>query len=312
MHDLFAPACKIPDASTAYRHWKQQSDRENFHQNLAFLKQNTLPVRLTRSPDSVTAQWLFCHVPKTGGTTLENILAKNTPLTGVLRINAPVLNNCPCCYTATGRHPRLIMGHHPLHGFIYQLLPAAPLFHFSLVRHPLARVVSWFNYLKTRTDHALYERIRHMNLDTFLRQDDLVEIRNGQCRRFAGYLHLSGSPDDATLYKEARHVLDTGFSFVGTTERFDESLLVLQKLLGLPDIFYRRLNPSRAVISAGTLTPAQRQRILAMNQADAALYDWVDQELSRLTKEYLDKGALSAFRENNRRWQNLLASPLAP
>jgi len=255
---------------------------------------------------SGSSRWFFSHVPKTAGTTLESILAKNVPLKDILRTNAPVLNGCPCSYGATGRHPLLCLGHHPMHGLIYQLLPAAPLFHFTLVRHPLSRVISWFNYLKNTPWHALHAKVRQMNLDEFLDQPELVETRNGQCRRFSGYLHRADMPEDNALFTQAREVLEQAFSFVGTTERFDESLLILQRLLGLTDIYYRRLNQSQKTLSAEDISPGQRERILTMNRADVALHDWVSHRLDEQIGQFLAGNALKRFQHNNLRWQELL------
>ncbi len=306
MKQFPAPSCApVPDAFNVYQRWQQRDDAENFTRNLAFLQKNVI-TSTSGYAFTQAAQWVFCHVPKTGGTTLENILARNVPLKDILRINAPVLNHCPCSYGATGRHPRLVMGHHPLHGLVYQLLADAPLFHMTFIRHPLARVVSWFNYLKTRPEHLLHARIQSMDLDEFLQQPDLVEIRNGQCRRLTGHLHQQTTPEDATLFQQAKQVLDTAFSFVGTTERFDESLLVVKKQLGLTDIFYQPLNTSKKIATPEALNQSQRQCILNMNQADIALHEWACQRLSALIDKYLPPHSLERFRKNNRRWQRLL------
>ena len=296
----------LPEAARACQQWRQRPDTENFQRNLDFLKRHALPATQLTKAACTTAQWVFSHVPKTAGTTLESILAKNVPLKDTLRINAPVLNGCPCSYGANGRHPLLCMGHHPMHSLIYQLLPEAPVFHFSLIRHPLARVVSWFNYLKSHAGHALHARVKDMDLDEFLDQPDLVETRNGQCRRFAGWLHQPDTPADAILLQQAKEVIEGGFSFVGTTERFDESVLILHKLLGLTDIYYRRLNQSEKTLPVDELSPTQRDRILTMNRADADLHDWVSQRLETQISTLLAKDALERFQKTNQRWHALL------
>jgi hypothetical protein len=291
---------------TIYSQWQQRSDAENFELNREFLARYCQPLPFSADTSTQNKTWVFSHVPKTAGTTLENVLGKNVPLKDLLRINAPVLNAHPGCYGANGRHPQLVMGHHPLHGLLYQLLRDAPLYHFCLVRHPLKRVISWYNYILDRPEHALHTRVQKLDFDEFLEQPDLVELHNGQCRRFTGRLHADHSVSDRQLFEEALAVVNDCFSFVGTTERFIESLLLLQKALGLKDIYHQRHNRSRSVIDEAGLTAGQRQKITALNRADMALYDRIDDKLSTLTAKHLDAGAASNFARKNRQWQALL------
>lgn len=298
----------VPDVFTIQQRWQQRSDHENTARNLTFLQQYCLTGKWLTSSACAQARWVFSHVPKTGGTTLEYILNKNVPYQRRLHINAPVINQQPERFGANGIVPRLIMGHHPMHGLIYQLLPAEPVFHFAIIRHPVARIVSWYNYVVSKKQHAMHRRVSALDFDDFLAQKDLVELRNAQCRRFTGLLHSKDSPDDENLFKNAWHVLNTAFSLVGTTERFDETLLLIRQHLGLQDIFYQRQNPSEKTISADTLRADQCERIMAMNRADAALHKAVDDRLSVLVREQLDSQAVTDFRQRQKRWQALLYS----
>ncbi|KAA3638837.1 MAG: hypothetical protein DWP95_11730, partial [Proteobacteria bacterium] len=126
-------------------------DIEHFKQACGFLTQWVLSPE--QALQSQSPRVVFSHVPKTGGTTLETILAKNHRLSDVLHLNAPEFKRYPDILTLKKKPPRFICGHHPLHSPLYRYLPRAPLFHITMVREPVSRVLSYYNYISHKTDH---------------------------------------------------------------------------------------------------------------------------------------------------------------
>ena len=80
---------------------------------------------------------------------------------------------------------------------------------------------------------------------------------------------------------EAIRILERKRVFVGMTERFDESMVLLKTLLA-PDlnIAYRRVNVARDNALAESLLSNERTRqmLVEANQADLALYGYVKEE----------------------------------
>ena len=173
--------------------WFTKNDGANFKINSRFLHKYLLPNIHTDSQ----ALTCFSHVPKTGGTSLESILAKNFLPSRVLHINAQDLNKQPEVLKLKRNPPRMVCGHHPMHGLLYQILPEHPLFHFTQLRNPIDRVLSYYNYVLGKTDHPFHHHAKGKNITEFMQLESSPELSNGQTKRFSGFLH-NGKTDDKT------------------------------------------------------------------------------------------------------------------
>jgi len=277
-------------------------DIEQFQRSCGFLTQWVLTPE--QALQNQMPRLVFSHVPKTGGTTLETILAKNYRLSDVLHLNAPEFKRYPDILKLKKNPPRFICGHHPLHSSLYQHLPAAPVFHLTLLRDPLSRVLSYYNYVSHKEDHPLHQQACDLGLADFIESGTSPELNNGQARRFSGYLHQS-PPDDDTLFTIAQDALQGCFSLVGTTACFDETLLLLHQFLGLSDLFYRRRNQSPQSLSIDDISEGEREVIESMNQADIQLYQAIESNLDVLIDKYLTSHELAEFcgaNSQNHQW----------
>ena len=275
--------------------------------NLIIHKKNLNKYLITNTYDIKTDLCCFSHVPKTAGTSLESIVAKNFKASDVLHINAPDLNRLPELIDLKKNGPRFICGHHPIHGQLYRLIADKPLFHFTQLRNPLDRVISYFNYVKGKKDHPMHPHANN-SLEKFLTANPSPELINGQSRRFSGYLH-SGTASPETYFNEAKDVLSQCFSLVLTTCLFDEGLLLLKNRLGLKDIYYQRVNESTQFITKNELSDAVLNLILEHNRADINLFDWAKAQCQNLIKQELSPKAIADFKSNNLKWRALIDSP---
>lgn len=281
--------------------WFSSDDQTNFLNNVQQLKS------LINKPANHTNQRLmvFSHVPKTGGTTLEHILAKNFRLSEVLHINAPDLNNCPEVLRLKKKPPKLICGHHPMHGLLYGLLPDQPLTHITMLRNPLDRVLSFYNYILGKQDHPLHARCQSLSLEAFLQQQPTPELSNGQTRRFSGTLHQQ-NPDDEGSLDIAKDVLNQCFTDVWVTEHFDQALLLLQHKYGFEDVFSQRSNVSVKRVSRHDLSAATVELILDMNQEDVHLHEWAKERCEAAFHERFSEEDLTDFHQRLSAWQTLV------
>lgn len=283
--------------------WFNNSDNINFNINTAYLGKHLLST--TYEPNKHIA--CFSHVPKTGGTSLESILAKNFLLSEILHINAPDLNKQPEILKLKKNQPRLICGHHPMHGLLYQLLPEHPLFHLTQLRHPVDRILSYYNYVVGKKDHPMHSHTKDKCITEFLQSEPSPELSNGQAKRFSGYLHSGGIADE-TLFELAQTTLKQCFSLVLTTCLFDEGLLLLKKRLGLKDIYYLKHNVSNQYISRDELSVEDVAMIESMNQADIKLFNWAKKNCLQLIEQELTTDDISSFKTNNQKWAELIQS----
>ncbi len=283
--------------------WFLNQDNFNFNSNVAFLKNHATPT----INDQAQPVFCFSHVPKTAGTSMELILAKNYLLSEVLHVNAPDLNLQPRLLNLKKNLPKLICGHHPLHGLLYQLLPEQPIFHLTQLRDPIDRVLSYYNYVQGKKDHPLHQQSTGKSIQDFLNLNPSPELANGQAKRFSGFLH-SGETDDETLFKVAADTLSQCFSLVLTTCLFDEGLLLLKKRTGLKDIYYSRHNVSKRFISRQELGEEELAMIVSSNQADIKLFNWARENCLQMIKNELSHEDINDFKTNNLKWAGLIQS----
>ncbi len=167
-------------------------------------------------------QVVFIHLPKTGGFALHAALARALPPADVLRIgddaeHAAFLAMSP--EQVAGR--ALVSGHVTLHEALERARPDARFV--TLLRDPVARLVSAFNYMATWQEHPLHALFRDRGFAEFI-ADSASALAGQAC------LQLTG----AATAKEAIPILEGCYALVGTTARVGDASATLHRWLGVP------------------------------------------------------------------------------
>jgi len=220
--------------------------------------------------------FFFLHLPRTAGTTVNDILRANFRPGEILS-----LYRDSDFKRLAGLGPealegiRLIQGHTLLHSYDPPLMYSRPVRVFTFLRHPVTRLVSEYAFLKTWPETSLY-RFLNDNAVTFrdyltsMRRELRYRGKNPMTRLLSGCdFDLDGFPRQA-LDTAKRH-LESVFGCFGLQERFDESLLVIGDALGLQNVYYERRN----VLATGVkedVGEADVQLALEKNAADMELY----------------------------------------
>jgi sulfotransferase famil protein len=185
---------------------------------------------------------------------------------------------------------RAAVGHF---SFGLHLLIDEPITYATMVRHPVERILSLYCHLKRWPSYDRYppwlERVglrpleADTSLDEFIRNYPLRELDNDQTRRVAGKDPGYGSCSPRLL-DMARSNIERFFSFVGVTERFEESLQVVADVLGWSlefPAYKKNVNEQRAPTSS--VPPETKAAILERNTLDLELYsfanEWLDGRL---------------------------------
>ncbi|MFB3737378.1 MAG: hypothetical protein ACE14W_00255 [Candidatus Velamenicoccus archaeovorus] len=205
----------------------------------------------------------FIHLTKTAGSTINHIMRSSyglrhcqiEPWTG------------PPLTPAELRHvrrlyPRLrsIAGHR-VTGYVDLEDVETPTY-FTMMRDPLRSVASRFQY-------KVQVAGKGFSFDDWIRSD---HIRDPQIRRIAGVEDVS----------EAVRVIERNNIFVGLTERFDESLLLLKALVADDlDLSYEPVNVAgdRRIADELLTNEETRQLLVDSQKVDLELYDYVEHEL---------------------------------
>ena len=210
---------------------------------------------------------VFVHVPKTAGQTLNAILARQYDQTATVIVEDRSDLQASFLRTARRRPVSLMRGHLP-YG-IHEAL-GIDVVYITMLREPVARVVSTYRYIKRTPHHRLHEVVRaeRMTLSRFVQSDiDREEVVDGQTRLLSGI--LDRDPDEEMLAKAIDN-LDR-IAVVGLTERFDQSVLLMRRQLGWRFPLYIRKNVAPA-LSTDALDPRDRALIEQQNRLDMRLY----------------------------------------
>ena len=228
---------------------------------------------------------IFQHIPKAAGSTILSILRrKYSPserchLTGPGGIREAEFARMPLEQRAQFR---LIMGH--LFFGIHRHVPG-PTTYLTLLRHPVDRVVSHYQYVKRTPHHYLYDRVvaENMSLEAYVSSGVSLELNNGQVRSLYGPEHQAteyGRCSREMLIQAQRNLREC-YSVVGITERFDESLLLMRQKLEWTNLpLYDAKNVSRkkggeTAVSKQVISIIERDNVL-----DLELYEDVSKSFA--------------------------------
>lgn len=229
----------------------------------------------------------FCHIWKSGGMTLRYLLHRHFGLSHLdledrLGVTAPPWNGSR---VIQARDMRFDFRVYPWVKSICGILlrPHVDfeenqdrLRWYTFFRDPIKRYVSNY-YFKAEVDAD------HRTFDQWM---DDPQWHNLLVRAIAG------KPDlDA-----AKELIDTRLRFVGLTEKFDESLLIMRQRLDLPDFDVSYSKPKN-IASARPKSKLRREvednlekylpKVRERNELDQALYDYVAEEVwKRQVSEY--------------------------
>jgi hypothetical protein len=227
---------------------------------------------------------IFLHIPKAGGTTLEYILGKNYSINRSLHVNAPELEVKPYLLFKHDVVPSLIMGHHKINSILYQLIDR-PIIHITMLRDPIKRVISYYDYRRAGSRHRFQAEMKQITLREFVESKEFVELEDAQTRRLTGrlkhernLLKLGGKvmteSERQSMLDEAKYTLTERISFFGITEEYTRFLLMAKRLMGWDDIYYTRRNVSQKKTDVSEIDESVMDIIKERNQMDIALYDY--------------------------------------
>lgn len=220
---------------------------------------------------------VFVHMHKTGGTTVSHILRSSFGVRHCqvepwhARWTGPPFGSGDL-QRVRKLYPNLksIAGHRVM-AFVDLHEPGTEFRYFTLMRDPVKLCASRFQY------KVNVSRKKNLDFEEWIQRD---WPRNHQTKWIAGTEDVD----------QAIRIIHDKNIFVGLTERFDESMVLLKALLANDlNISYRRVNVARDKSLASELLENEKTREMLVDaqRADLQLYDYVRREVyPTLQREY--------------------------
>jgi hypothetical protein len=249
---------------------------------------------------------VFIHINKTAGRTVRYILRSSfgTRHCEAEPWQAPGSNvyfSAQDLQRLRRVYPQLeSIGGHRVTGYMDLHEPGTEFKYFTFMRDPVKTCASRFQY------NIQYRGKKDLVFEEWIQRD---WTRNSQTKLIAGA---------ADIEKAVRIIKDKGI-FIGMTERFDESMLLLKGLRAKNlNISYQRVNVASDNTIAQKLLSDEtsRQILIEANRVDLELYEYVRQELYPFyQKEYgpsleSDLAQYQQTKDNNFNQWNLTTSRL--
>jgi hypothetical protein len=224
---------------------------------------------------------IFTHIPKTAGTTLRSVADVQYAPHQIVEVYGAHIANAHHYLRGLSEDVRRdalwLRGHI---SFGCHAVFERPYRYITLLRDPLKRVVSLYNYILRDRGHHLHAYVRGHGLRGFALGGVTTEADNGMVRQLCG---LAGEfPQDLEvapavpfgrctreLLEVAKQNLAAHYAVVGLVERFDDSLAMMCIACGWVAMPHKRRNVTRR---ARAYDRSIDREIAAQNALDYELY----------------------------------------
>jgi Galactose-3-O-sulfotransferase len=216
---------------------------------------------------------IFLHVPKSAGTTFNRIMDWEYNPLRVYSINGRYFrwSYRRLCQLSPKRLARIqvFKGHMPFG--LHRLLPQQSTY-LTILRDPVDRAISSYYFTINDRFHPDRHIVRKLSIAQFVQT---YQPSNEQTKMIAGtnpaYDFLAGECTPETL-RIAIENLQHRFTFVGLSERFEESLALAKVLFGWQIRRYASFRITRGRPPKSTIAPETRELIEQHNRFDVVLY----------------------------------------
>jgi Sulfotransferase family len=217
---------------------------------------------------------VFIHVPRTAGTTFNNLLMKNYKFRADSYGSSffpPYLPTTFASLTCAPRsvddreRPAFFTGHIDVRNDIFRYMPARYVV-VTILRDPVDRIVSHYRFNSTQQS-IFQDAIRDEGLDVLGYFERLGPAIPQQYEIFAPAKIGSESERVAT----ALHNLEQFVTFFGLQERYEEFVSSAAALIGLPNLSQKPLN--RLPAGAAVVTRKQEQALREALKHDVIFYE---------------------------------------
>jgi hypothetical protein len=223
---------------------------------------------------------IFTHIPRSGGTTLARILEKQysrgEQFFFYVRQKGGNTDEALAEFAGLScerrRRLKLLFGHTSFgihEGYEHYT-------YITLLRDPVERAISYYYYVITQPGHYLHDMVLRdrMRLEDFVASGMSTELDNIQTRQISGVKDIRYGKCSVKILESAKLNLVRQYAICGITERFDESVILMKRLLGWDYPFYLKRNVISAKPSMAEVPESTVRTIKRINHLDTQLYQF--------------------------------------
>ena len=220
--------------------------------------------------------FIHLHIPKTGGTTLRDIIQRQYQAEKILMI--PKLDESEDILkevsTSQINQLKLIQGHlkYGIHNHFHRRAK-----YFAIIRDPINRVLSTYYYVLSQKNNPqnLSTSNNQMTIYDYVQSGVNPFLINGQTQLISGKTGNIDNPiiKSEELFSLAKENIANDFLFLGITEMFDETILILKNMLGWHMPYYSIANRTKNKPNYDAVNPTIISFIKEHNQLDIKLYN---------------------------------------
>lgn len=219
---------------------------------------------------------IFLHIPKAGGTSLENQVLSHYPDGLYYRFTGDTRQwlEFPHLPESERASFDVVTGH--VHFGVHRYIPE-PATYITMLRDPVDRVISYYYYVLSDPTHYLHPIIagRKYTLLEFALTRLTHELDNDHVRWLTEPHHFDVPKVDRSLLEEAKWNLQHGIAAFGILERYEDSLRCIEAAMGWqPSPLLEKKNVNRARPPMEEADPAAIEVIHELNTFDIELYDF--------------------------------------
>ena len=227
---------------------------------------------------------IHLHIPKTGGTTLRDIVNRQYSNEKVITI--PTIGESKNIIEGLSQKKinklEIIQGHlkYGLHNNFDRSSK-----YFAIMRKPVDRVLSSYYYVISQSENPqnLGNARKTMSIYEYINSGINPFLINGQTQLIAGNTCSIDDPliKSNELLETAKKNIVNNFILTGTTEKFYESILLLKKILNWKSPYYSRANRTKNKPDYSKVGTEIRNFIKEHNQLDIDLYNYVNRLIDK-------------------------------